>query len=282
MYLTSNGNCKKNINKKLKNFKSYFANNSSCAQEYLKNGYYIGEIENIELFREFNNQFNHIVKKLFKKKTDDFTLEKIHKIVNFKKINDFRIKIFHELNKVDDILPLFYFFAKQVIDEIIGNEIVMQKQVNLSIQMPNDKNSTLNIHSDTFNGESPYQAVLWIPLTDAYKTNSMFILSPSQNSALVKKMKQYKDKPGIKKIYSDYQKKAKFVEIKKGQFLIFNSNLMHGNITNNEINTRWSLNTRVKSLFSPYTSSEKNIGNFYKPLTLKPATIMGLKFEKPV
>ena len=31
----------------------------------------------------------------------------------------------------------------------------MQKQLNLSIQMPKDKSSVLTMHADTFNGESP-------------------------------------------------------------------------------------------------------------------------------
>ena len=38
--------------------------------------------------------------------------------------------------------------------------------------MPNDKDSLLDLHSDIYAGESPFQVVVWIPLVDAYETKS--------------------------------------------------------------------------------------------------------------
>ena len=61
--------------------------------------------------------------------------------------------------------------------------------------------------------------------------------------------------------------------------LIFNQNLIHGNHINKEKNTRWSLNCRFKSIFTPY--AEKSIGEFFEPITLRPATKDGMKYTLP-
>ena len=61
--------------------------------------------------------------------------------------------------------------------------------------------------------------------------------------------------------------------------LIFNQSLPHGNIINREKETRWSLNCRFKSVFSPY--DDKKIGEFFKPITLRPATMIGIKYKSP-
>ena len=70
-----------------------------------------------------------------------------------------------------------------------------------------------------------------------------------------------------------------WIDIKKGEFLLFNQNLPHGNITNKKQETRWSMNCRFKSIFSPY--KEKQIGEFFEPITLKPASIDGMNYKLP-
>ena len=52
----------------------------------------------------------------------------------------------------------------------------MQKKINLSIQLPNDNSSLLDVHADVWSGDSPYEAVIWMPLVDCFKTKSMYIL----------------------------------------------------------------------------------------------------------
>ena len=43
--------------------------------------------------------------------------------------------------------------------------------------MPNDKDLLLDLHSDIYAGESPFQVVVWIPLVDVYSTKSMFFFT---------------------------------------------------------------------------------------------------------
>jgi sporadic carbohydrate cluster 2OG-Fe(II) oxygenase len=61
--------------------------------------------------------------------------------------------------------------------------------------------------------------------------------------------------------------------------LLFNQNLMHGNIVNAEAETRWTMNCRFKSLFSPYAG--KRLGEFFEPITIRAASRIGMNHEMP-
>ena len=52
----------------------------------------------------------------------------------------------------------------------------MQKGINFSIQLPYDNSSLLTMHADTWSGDSAYEAVIWLPLVNCYKSKSMYIL----------------------------------------------------------------------------------------------------------
>ena len=43
--------------------------------------------------------------------------------------------------------------AKPYIEAIAGNELAMQKKINLSIQLPQDDSSLLAVHSDVWAGD---------------------------------------------------------------------------------------------------------------------------------
>ena len=84
----------------------------------------------------------------------------------------------------------------------------------------------------------------------------------------------------FKKILQENKSHLKWLNIKFGQILFFNSNFFHGNDVNKEKQTRFSLNTRFKSFYSPYTSDEKHLDNFYEPITIKAATKAAIKIDK--
>ena len=73
--------------------------------------------------------------------------------------------------------------------------------------------------------------------------------------------------------------KLKWISIKKGQILIFNQCLPHGNVVNKTMETRWSMNCRFKSLYSPY--GDKKIGEFFEPITLRAASKIGMQYHLP-
>ena len=156
------------------------------------------------------------------------------------------------------------------------------KKINLSIQIPKDKNSLLDMHSDIYAGESPFQVVVWIPLVDVFKTKAMFITDPKSNKKLNDKILK-SNQNTIKQLYEKNKKKFKFIDVKFGEFIIFSPLILHGNTVNLTNESRFSLNCRFKSLLSPYdvtVKSHRNIPNFYRPLKIMPMTKIGFNYLK--
>ena len=88
-------------------------------------------------------------------------------------------------------------------------------------------------------------------------------MPPQENQKFINKFKNYVNSDS-QKIFKLIKKKVVWLNLKYGQILIFNQQLPHGNVVNNEKETRWSLNCRFKGIFSPY--ADKRIGNFMNQL----------------
>ena len=108
--------------------------------------------------------------------------------------------------------------------------------------------------------DSPFESVVWLPLVNCFKTKSMFILPPSKY-AKIKTLFLKKKSSSSEEIFKKIKKHLTWIKINYGEVLIFNQCLPHGNTVNFEKETRWTLNCRFKSVFSPY--SDKKIGEFF-------------------
>ena len=203
-------------------------------------------------------------------------LNNFHKYVNQGQLNDFRMQLYNSINNEKWFLDEYFGMGKKYLEVICGNELAMQRKVNLSIQLPNDDSSLLPVHSDVWSGCSAYEVVLWIPIVNVYKTKSMFILPKKINETYYKKFKKFKDSNSLQKAID---KKVKWLNIKFGQGLIFAHQVMHGNKVNLTNETRWSFNCRFKSLMSPY--DKKDMAETFFPLIVRPATRVGLEYEHP-
>jgi sporadic carbohydrate cluster 2OG-Fe(II) oxygenase len=155
----------------------------------------------------------------------------------------------------------------------LGPDILVQKNCNIVIQMPNDPNPS-EIHRDA-PLNSAYEIVAWVPLVDCYKSKAMYILDyPSTKKSLGFLKKNTRDW----KKFENYSKKLKSnPQVKFGQGLFFSSCLIHGSDINKEKETRISLNIRFKSLFSP--AGKKNQLQFFKSLKLSNISSIGIDFE---
>ena len=252
--------------------------NYLLVKKFLKQGYVISNLNKNELIHlnKIKKKIVKILKNSFKKKNkkNDF-FENFHQHIDKKNLNKLRLKVFSKINKYNFNKHYYKIFSR-FIEPLVGTENVIQKKINISVQLPNDDSSLLPVHSDTWAGDSPFEIVVWVPLVDCKKTQSMFILPNS--SGIAKKFSSlnfYDNDEIMKKI----EKQIKFLEIKYGQVLIFSQNLPHGNVVNKENRTRWSFNARVKSLMSPY--SKKGLLDFFDIIDIKPATKFGLDYNEP-
>ena len=257
-------------------------------KDFEKNGYIVapGNKDLLNQIRKtiFSNIKN--IKKIKNKSDDQENITKIinnfHKIIKLKDLNALRFNIYKKINTKKIFSKIYYEIAKEYLDQLVGNELSMQKKINLSIQMPKDKDSLLDLHSDIYAGESPFQVVVWIPLVDAYETKSMFFTNPKSNKKMNEQLLTT-DKFTTKKMYDQNKKNFNFLNVKFGDILIFSPIILHGNTVNKTKETRFSLNCRFKSLLSPYdvtVKSHRNIPNFYRPLNIKPMTKIGFNYLK--
>ena len=255
---------------------------NKISNDFIKEGFLVRPVIDKKPLIWIKDEYIKIIKKEIKKskkkisKNFDY-LNNIHKLIRLADLNNFRLKTIQEINKKPQFAENYYKLAKPFLDCLIGDELAMQQKINLSIQFPKDASSLLEVHADTWSGNSPFELVVWIPLVNCYKTKSMYILPRYENPSFEKKYKKNKDKQFH--IFKKIKKKVKWININFGEVLIFNLGLPHGNVVNKEKETRWSMNCRFKNLFSPYV--DKKLGEYFKPLNLKPMTKIGLNYKFP-
>lgn len=241
---------------------------------FQKKGYQIFRIKSLKSFQYIHGELKKLIKRKIKFSGN---LNQLHKFVKYQNLNELRIFLYEELNKKSKFKKSYYELSKPFLNNIVGDELAMQKKINLSIQFPNDDTSLLPIHSDTWNGNSPFEVVVWLPMENVSNSKSMFILP--YNS----KKNRLLNKPGIFKsnndIFLKLRKELKFLKVNKTELLIFSQNCPHGNIVNKSNETRISFNCRFKSLFAPY--HEKSFIEYFDPIGIKPATRIGLDYEEP-
>lgn len=238
--------------------------------------YEIYQTNDLKVLDLFKLSIQKTIKKNNKKFNGD--LSQIHKFIKKKNINQIRLEAFNNLNKNLDWIKLLKKICLDNLIKKLGPDIMVQTKINLSIQMPNDETSILDMHSDCWSADSPFQLNVWIPMTNAFSSNSMFIIDSKISLKYFKELSKYgKNKHVIKPKTSD------FIKVNYGKYLIFNPSLLHGNIKNKTNHTRVSLNIRFKSYFSPEPSlrnSDRKFGTYYKNFNLTDNTKFGIDYIK--
>lgn len=239
----------------------------------IKHGYFKFKFDT-KYFNENSKILKNIIKKKYKKKIN---LEDFHLNFDESNINELRLFVFNQINKDKNFKKNLYLGSKENIELCVGSELCVS-DINLSIQLPSDKTSILDMHTDFFSGESLFQINLWVPFVKVKKTQSMFIINPKNSLNILKKIKK-NNSITFNDIRKKYSKYIKWINFKKGEAMVFSPNCLHGNVVNLEKKTRWSTNIRYKNLFSPYNDikNEKQISSFYKPFTPKGVTLFNLE-----
>ena len=260
------------------------AEEEALSSEFLKNGYVIRAADDAAAMQELRREVVKIICAHLNTTlpSDDAEfLNNIHKQVPVEKLNDLRLATYNKVNAQPWFRPTYYAVAKKALHALVGNELAMQNRVNLSVQMPNDESSLLAVHADTWSAETPFQIVVWIPLTDVYDTKSMYILDPEHNREVTSKMKALSERGGSARLFEEYKAHFKWLTIPFGSVMLFSPILLHGNVVNATPETRWSFNCRFTGLFTPYTSDEKRLGTFYLPITTKVVSRVGMNYREP-
>ena len=256
---------------------------AALGQELLDDGFVIRDVVDLEALHELRHHVAVTVAKYLDcavpENVGDF-LDNIHNLVTVEKLNHLRLGVYQTLNQHPWFRPTFFRLGRPYLETLVGNELAMQNRVNLSIQMPRDHSSLLDIHSDIFGGESPYEVVQWLPLVDVQGTKSMYIL-PRRQSIEVSQDLNKCEKSGMAGLFDVLKDQLVWLNVPYGKVLIFSPACLHGNTINEEATSRWSFNCRFVSLLGPTFSPEKSLGAYYLPITVKPATRIGINYRQP-
>ena len=256
-------------------------NEIKLTNEYLENGYVIQPVADFDALNWMRNKFVEIVSEYLGisniKEPEEF-LNYIHDKIEVKELNQFRLKVIRAFNSESEFREMYYRVARPYLEILVGNELAMQLRVNLSIQFPNDDSSLLPVHADTWSGDSPYEVVVWLPIVNCYGSKAMYLLPPTPSEILSKDFKEMSGK-NSEDLYQSIKSDVKWLDVKFGEVLVFDQALPHGNRLNIDKETRWSMNCRFKSVFTPY--GDKKLGEFFEPITLRAATQVGMKYKLP-
>lgn len=206
-------------------------------------------------------------------------MDMIGSIVAPDRLNDVRLAVINDLHATAWFREAYFACGRSLIETLVGNELVMQRGLGFSIQLPNDEKSLLPLHSDAWSEDSPFEVVLWIPLVDVFRTKSMFILPRERAPKWQAAMPNYRDNGGVAALFNDMENDLRWLDIPYGKVLVFTHTLMHGNSINREETARWSMNVRFKGLFTPY--SDKRLGEFFEPISIRAASRIGMRYEQP-
>lgn len=206
-------------------------------------------------------------------------LNRVHQNLPLSQLNGLRLAVISALREDSQAFQSdYYALVTQALEALVGNELAMQRSVGLSVQLPEDDSSLLPIHADVWDGDSPYEVVVWLPLVDCYRSKSMYLVPLPEDRPLQASLKEA-DLVDAESLYRHVSDKVEFLNVPFGHVLIFSQTLMHGNRVNRETETRWSMNCRFKSLLSPY--ADKKLMETFRPLSMRPATRLGMRYELP-
>ncbi|MBF5093484.1 hypothetical protein F1643_02315 [Azospirillum sp. INR13] len=203
-------------------------------------------------------------------------LNHIHERVTPATLNAIRLHVIRGINAEPWFRPAYFRLARTTLETVVGNELCMQRRINLSIQLPDDDGSLLPVHADTWSGDSPFEVVVWLPLVDVYGTKTMYLAPPDIDAPVQARMAEMTSADAV---FRSIEPAVQWLSLSYGEVLVFNQNLMHGNVVNHEPETRWSMNCRFKSVMSPF--ADKKLGEFFEPITLRAATRVGMEYTLP-
>ena len=205
-------------------------------------------------------------------------LDGIGAVLPVDRLNDLRLHLIEGLVALPWFREAYFACGRPLLESIVGNELAMQRGIGFSVQLPADESSLLPLHSDAWSEDSPFEVVLWIPLVDCYRTKSMFVLPREKDELWRIKLHEYA-RTGVRALFEELEPHLQWLDIPYGKVLLFTHTLMHGNHVNREPSARWSFNVRFKGLFTPY--SDKRLGDFFEPVTIRPATRVGMQYRLP-
>jgi len=137
-------------------------------------------------------------------------------------------------------------FAEEYIKPLIGdNKYLVKRFPTLNLVVPNQEKlgRRLHFHQGIFYNNGRGQGTIWMPLTNCYESNSMWIVGYEDSKNITKEIVEYKTSQDVfEKMSLD---KAFPVTLSPGQAHLFHQEHIHGNVNNKTNVTRMAIDWHV-------------------------------------
>jgi sporadic carbohydrate cluster 2OG-Fe(II) oxygenase len=254
----------------------------ALTESFMTNGYVIQPAENLEALARIRHKIAQLSAEHLKVELPQDIgtfLDNIADIISPPQLNDLRLHLISGLMSTDWFRQAYYSTAQNLLETLIGNELAMQRNMGMSVLLPEDDSSIIHLHSDAWGSEcSPFEVVLWVPFVDCYRTKSVFICPPEKDRDWRQKLSEFSEK-GTDALFNAVEPDLIWPDVPYGRVLLFTPTVMHGGRVNKEATTRWSINVRFKGLFTPYAG--KRLGEYFAPISVRGASRIGMQFEYP-
>ena len=242
-------------------------------------GWQVIDSSNFENLKKLRSNIYEIILKEFqlKENNPDKGLNNFHKILNQipdTELNQKKVNVIQKISSDKKLVNLIFDSFSKDIESMLGKDLLVQKTINLVIQTPKDLNPTIP-HRDA-PPNSYFELVIWIPLVDCKDTKSMYTIDITSTKVALEKLEKNPD--DWKGFLDKFKNKKNYPVVKFGQALFFLPYIYHGSDTNNTDETRFSLNIRFKSLFSP--SGKKFPLHFFRLFKISELTKLALEKMK--
>ena len=249
----------------------------NISKQFLENGYVILPCENLKPLLEIRKSIFELCQSIFDYNEDDidYFYNNFHEIHSDRNdLNRQRIELINQCTQNLDINRNIFDAFPSALQELLGPDLLSQKNPNIVISKPNDPNNA-ELHRDA-TPNSFYELVAWVPMVDTYGSKTMYVLDVEKSDKVFRSLDSKTANWG--ELVKSAELEGARATVPFGSALFFWAGLFHGSEINREGLTRWTLNTRYKSAFAPV--GLKDPFNFYKIFQLSSITKLAIEAEK--
>ncbi len=134
-------------------------------------------------------------------------------------------------------------FTHDILEPLFGSEIAVQRFMNIRILLPQRTEMIINFHTGLWYGHGMGTGTCWIPMTPVFGTNSMQVIGREQSVALCKQA--YDETWRQDKMQDVFFKASRPVVAEPGEAVLFNQEIIHGNVPNETGQSRVSCDFRL-------------------------------------
>lgn len=211
-------------------------------QVVTQNNDIIVDLEQIKYDVEEYPFIDWVKKKIDERGFDSTDLTKLHETIPYTEISALTKWMITETGQ-KDWRQIAHSFTRNILEPIFGREIAVQRFMNIRMLLPQRHEMIINFHTGLWYGHGMGTGTCWIPLTPVAGTNSMQVIGREQSIAFVEQA--YREAWRQDKMQEVFFKASRPVIAEPGEAVLFNQEIIHGNVPNKTKQTRVSIDFRL-------------------------------------